>query len=379
MTVADWVAVAVIAGSALVGLARGLIASALSAAGLVLGAIVGARLAPHLLHGGSASPYTPLAALAGAGVLATLLQAAGSALGAVLRGGLRLRALRALDSAGGLAAGAVAGAVLVWVIGAAALLFPGQPDLRRHAQRSVVLRRLNQLVSPASLLNLLARIDPFPSIAGPGAGVAPPDPGLLRLPGVRAAAPSVVRVLGTACGVGVSGSGWVARAGLVVTAAHVVAGETDTVVERPGSSARLPARAVAFDPRNDVAVLSVPALRRARPLPLLAPEPGTAVAILGYPEGGPFAAIPGRVGRTAVVLTGDAYGRGPVARPVTSLRGAVRHGNSGGPAVDARGRVETTVFAARLGGPGGYGVPADPVRHALDSARAPVSTGACAA
>jgi uncharacterized membrane protein required for colicin V production len=378
VSVADWVAVALIAVSAVVGLARGLIASALSAAGLVVGAIVGARLAPHLLHGGSSSPYTPLAALAGAGVLAIVLQAAGSAVGTLLRRGLRLPVLRTLDSAGGLAAGALAGAVLVWVLGAAALLFPGQPELRRRAQDSVVLRHLNGFVSPASLLNLLARIDPFPSIAGPGAGVAPPDPALLRRPGVRAAAPSVVRVLGTACGIGVTGSGWIARPGLVVTAAHVVAGETDTRVERQGSSTPLPARAVAFDVRNDVAVLAVPALRGARPLPLRAPVPGAAVAILGYPENGPFTAVPGRIGRTAVVLTEDAYGHGPVARAVTSLRATVRHGNSGGPAVDARGGVRTTVFAARIGGPGGYGVPDDPVRKALDAARGPVSTGACA-
>ena len=378
MTVADWLAVALIAISALVGFGRGLIASALSVAGLVAGAVIGARAAPLLLHGGSRSPYTPLAALAGAAFLAIVLEAAGSATGAIVRRSLRLPTLRLLDSAGGLLIGTLGGAVLVWVLGAAALLLPGQPQLRRGAQRSVVLRRLNDLVPPATLLNLLARVDPFPSIAGPGAGVAPPDPRLLRLPGVRSAAPSVVRVLGTACGLGITGSGWVARPGLVVTAAHVVAGESDTAVELMGSTQHFPARAVAFDSRNDVAVLFVAALKDARPLPLRDPRPGAAVAILGYPEDGPFTAVAGRVGRTAVVLTDDAYGHGPLERTITSLRGRVRHGNSGGPAVDAGGAVETTVFAARVGGAGGYGLPADPVRRALDSARGPVSTGGCA-
>lgn len=378
MTVADWVAVAVIALSALVGLGRGLIASALSAGGLIAGAVIGARLAPHLLNDGSSSPYTPLAALAGAAVLAIVLEGVGSAIGARLRGGLRLTPLRTIDSAGGLAAGAASGAVLVWVAGAALLLFPGQPELRRHAQDSLVLQRLNELVSPASLLNLLARIDPFPSIVGPGARVPPPDPRVLALPGVRAAAPSIVRVVGTACGIGVAGTGWIARPGLVVTAAHVVAGETDTVVEPTGSGSRLPAQAVAFDARNDVAVLSVPGLAGARGLPLRDAQPGRAVAILGYPDNGPFAAVAGRIGRTSVVLTQDAYGRGPVPRAITTLRGRVRHGNSGGPAVDSTGAVQTTVFAARVGGPGGFGVPADPVRRALDSARSPVSTGDCA-
>ena len=35
-------------------------------------------------------------------------------------------------------------------------------------------------------------------------------------------------MLGTACGLGIEGSGWVAGNGLVVTNAHVVAGEHDT-------------------------------------------------------------------------------------------------------------------------------------------------------
>jgi S1-C subfamily serine protease len=50
---------------------------------------------------------------------------------------------------------------------------------------------------------------------------------------------------------------------------------------------------------------------------------------------------------------------------VTTLRGSVRGGNSGGPAVDARGRVLTTVFARRPGGDGGFGVPSELVRAAL--------------
>ena len=70
------------------------------------------------------------------------------------------------------------------------------------------------------------------------------------------------------------------------------------------------------------------------------------------------------------MLTDDAYGRGPIARRVTTLRGVVRRGNSGGPAVDSAGRVQTTVFAARLGSDSGYGVPAESVRRALAGATA---------
>jgi S1-C subfamily serine protease len=140
---------------------------------------------------------------------------------------------------------------------------------------------------------------------------------------------------------------------------------------------RLPAEAVAFDPRNDLAVLSAPSLTAA-PLRLTDPQPGASVAIVGYPLNGPLDAEPGRIGRTASVLTDDAYGHGPVTRTITSLGGVIRHGNSGGPAIDSEGRVQVTVFAARIGGGGGYGVPAEVVRKVLASARGPVSTGDCA-
>ena len=83
MTRVDWIALAIAALAALSGLRRGLVATALSLAGLALGAVLGARLAPHFLHGGSASPYTPLAALIGAAVGAALLQSLASVAGLV--------------------------------------------------------------------------------------------------------------------------------------------------------------------------------------------------------------------------------------------------------------------------------------------------------
>jgi uncharacterized membrane protein required for colicin V production len=377
VTRVDWFALGFVALMALYGLRKGLIASAFSAAGVIGGAIVGARLAPHLLSGGSRSPYTPVAALGGAIVLAILLEAVGSLAGTTLRSGLRLPPLRALDSAGGFVLGAASGLAIVWVLGAAALLLPGQTSLRHSAQQSLVVRRLDAIAPPRRLLEALARVDPFPSIAGPIAGVAPPDPRLLAASGVRAAAPSVVRVVGTACGLSIEGSGWVARPGLVVTAAHVVAGEHDTAVQVFGTGSPLRATPVAFDARNDVAVLRVPGLG-AKPLRLVDPQQGAAVVILGYPGDGPFDAKPGRIGRTVAVLSQDAYGHGPVSRSITSVRGEVRHGDSGGPAVDASGRVQTTIFAARVGSTGGYGVPPAAIRDALNSARGPVLTGQCA-
>jgi S1-C subfamily serine protease len=376
VTKVDLIALGFVVLTAFIGWKKGLIASALSLAGIVFGAWLGSRLAPQLLQDGTHSPYTPLAALAGAAVGAILLETLGTLAGSALRSKVRKRRLSTFDASGGLVLGAFAGVAVVWVLGAVALLLPGQADLRRGAQGSALLQRLNKLVPPTEALNALARIDPFPAITGPSAPVAPPDPRLAGAAGVRRAAPSVVRVLGMACGVGVEGTGWVARPDLIVTAAHVVAGQSETVVELQ-SGGRLPVAVVAFDRRNDIAVLRARDLGL-RPLPLVSAKPGTPVAVLGFPENGPFTVTPARIGRTATVLAEDAYGTGPVTRAITSLRGRVRHGDSGAPAVDARGAVQATIFAARLSSVGGFGVPADVVRADLNAAGQPLSTGDCA-
>lgn len=375
MTIVDWVALGLVLLAALGGAVQGLVWSGLSLAGLLVGAFLGGRLAPFVLAHGASSPYAPVVALFAAVTLAVGFEVVGSIVGGIIRRRERAAGLRLVDSTGGVVAGALIGLAAVWVLGAMALQLPGQTELRRAVQRSIVLQRLNAIVPPRTLLNALRRVDPFPSLAGPPVPTAPPDPRVLARPGVRAAAPSVVRIVGTACGLGIEGSGWVARPGVVVTAAHVVAGEDDTTVT-PLSGGTLPAQAILFDPQNDIAVLRVPGLTL-QPLRLVDPRQGTPVAIVGYPENGPLDAVPGRIGGTSTVFAEDAYGRA-VRRTVTSLSGNIRHGDSGGPAVDANGAVEATIFASRLGGPGGYGVPASIVGRDLGAARGPVSTGPCA-
>ncbi len=365
MTRVDWIALAIAALSALAGFRRGLIVTALSLGGLAAGAVFGARLAPHFLHNGSNSPYTPLAGLAGAVVGAVLLQTLASIAGSFARGSLWvIPPLRVLDSVGGLVAGAALGLAFVWVAGAVLLQLPGQPRLRNEVLQSQIVQRLNRIAPPRTVLRAFARIDPFPSIAGPAPPSKPPDSRALTSAAVQRAQPSVVRITATACGFGVEGSGWVAAPHVVVTAAHVVAGAHD--IRARGHLAT----PLVVDRKQDVAVLRVNGLS-APALRLADARSGASVAILGFPENGPFDARPGRVGATA-----DALVHGSL-RQVTALSGVIRHGNSGGPAVDENGAVEATVFAARLSGTGGYGVPAAPVRSALARADGPVSTGSC--
>ena len=177
----------------------------------------------------------------------------------------------------------------------------------------------------------------------------------------------MVKLLGTACGLGIEGSGWVAGPGLVVTNAHVVAGEDDTTVTlRSGGT--LDASAVHYDPHNDLAILRVDGL--GLPALKLAPQVvrGTAAAVLGYPENGPFTISAARVGSTGQVISEDSYGRGPVraeddsvSRPGAErqLRRTRRRFQRPGADHGVRRR------SWDKGRPGGLGVPDEIVREAL--------------
>jgi len=374
VSTADWVVIAVVAIAGVYGISTGFLRGAFSLAGFAFGAYVGARLAPLILSDGS--PYVPVVALGGAVLCGMLMRG----LAALLAGALRtsigvIPGMRLLDRFAGLLLGLVAGVFLCWAIGAVLLYLPGETELRRSVQRSAILSEINDVVPPERLLEELERVDPIGVFLGPPAIVAPPDKGLATDPDVVRASKSVVRVTGIACGLGVEGSGWVVSRGLVVTNAHVVAGiarpRVDTAEERAFMST-----VVAFDPTNALAVLRVPGLGAAA-LPLVSPERGTPIALVGYPQNGPLTRTPGRLGGTAAVLSRDAYGRGPVRREMTTIRGAVQPGSSGGPGVDAQGHVRTTVFARRPRETGGYGIPADLVRNVLAQVGKPVAATSC--
>ena len=366
MSTVDLIALALIALTALAGFRRGLVVGVFSFGGLIIGFYVGTRVGPSLV-GGDRTRWLPLFAVGTAVVVAAVGQALGGLLGRSIRRTLIVvPPLRVLDSAGGGLFGAALGLALCWAVGAVILYLPIETELRRYAQDSTILSSLNAEYPPTRLIDALARIDPFGVLVGPAAGVDEPDAAVLDSTGVSAAALSVVRVIGDACGLGIEGSGWVAGRGLVVTNAHVVAGIDAPRVDR-NDGVLLRASVVAFDKVNDIAVLRVPGLA-ARPLSLADAVEGSPGGMLGYPSNGPYAETAVRVGRVVRIMGRDAYGNFPTPRRVTTIRGRIRSGNSGGPVVDARGRVITTVFAQRAGGEGGYGVPTSAVRAALAQA-----------
>src|SRR4051794_17214238 len=330
------------------GYQQGLIVGLLSLGGFAIGAFLGSRFGPALLPDGSHSPYAPATALAGALLIGGLLAVSLEGIALTMRRRLlgprgRRPGLMIAESTGGALLLVALALGLAWLFGAVALNAPGGKDLRTAVQRSAILKALNDTFPPSSsLINALHRIDPRVTVQGPSPDVAAPDSKVARDPEVRAAEAGVVRVLGTACGLGVEGSGWVVAPGLVVTNAHVVAGEDDTTVTTRGG-ASFDATAVHYDTDNDLAILRTSATLP--PLPVAeSARSGQSAAVLGYPDNGPFAVAPARFGETRDVISEDSYGRGPIRRSISSLRGAVRSGNSGGPVVDAQGRVLATVF-----------------------------------
>ena len=376
MSTLDWIIIAFAAILASFGFQRGFIVGVLSFGGFAAGAVLGTRLGPLILPKGSASPYAPAFGLIGAVVAGAILASGLEGVGFRLRRTLIIPGMGLLDGLLGAALGAALGLGVVWIAAAVLAQSPGDDSLRNDIQGSAILRELNLLLPPSGpILNALARLDPIPSISGPSPDVGSPEPRIAHAAGVRAASASVVRVIGTACGLAIEGSGWVVEPGVVVTNAHVVAGEQDTTVEVAGAAPGLAAQPIAFDPTVDLAMLAVPGL--SEPALHLAHDPssGASGAILGYPENGPFDVQPGRIGRTQDVITQDAYGRGPVTRLLTPLRGLVRPGNSGGPLVDGGGDVLTTIFAGTVGGgpAGGYGVANQTVETVLAEANAHAS------
>ena len=223
------------------GYQQGLIVGVLSLGGFAIGAFLGSRLGPALLPDGSHSPYAPATALAGAlligGIVAVSLE--GIALdrpaAAARARGPQARASRSPRPPAAPCSSSRWRLALAWLFGAVALNAPGAKDLRTAVQRSAILRALNDAFPPSSsLINVLHRIDPRVAVQGPSPDVAAPDSKIAQDPEVQAAgrqrrsgARDRLRARGR-------GLGLDRGPGLVVTNAHVVAGESDTTVTPAG-------------------------------------------------------------------------------------------------------------------------------------------------
>jgi S1-C subfamily serine protease len=367
--------------SVLRGARTGFLAGVFSLVGVVVGASVGSRIAHSLMPDGGNPIYGTGITLGSILAFSVLGEVVARSMGGSIRNRLSSPASATLDGLGGALLGLALSLVLVWAVGVFALQSLPLASLQPVAQDSKILQALKERMPSGLLTRAVADLQPLPKIRGPEPEVAAPEGNIRNDPDVRAAGERTLRVTGTACGYGVEGSAWVAGRDLVVTNAHVVAGETATQVQIGGSGSYLPAEVVVFDERNDIAVLRVDKLGL-DPLPVAAARPGEPAAVIGFPENGPLDIKPARTGTTQRVVSTNAYDNGPVERVVTSFRVYVRPGNSGGPAVDADGRVVSTIFASRTDSENsGYGVPSRIVQRHLRTAASrstPVNTGGCA-
>jgi S1-C subfamily serine protease len=363
------------------GARTGFLAGVFSLVGVVLGASLGSRLALLLLPEAQSPIFGAGITLLSILAFAVLGEVVARAAGGALRARLSSPASEALDGLGGAVLGLILSLVLVWAVGIFALQTPPLAGLHPAVKESRILQTLNKRMPSELLTQAVAELNPLPQIRGPEVDVAVPNERIVRDPEVLAAGSRTVRVSSIACGYGVEGSGWVAASDLVVTNAHVVAGQAVTRVQPAGAGPRKRAEVVFFDDRNDVAVLRVDGLGLDS-LPLATPESDEVAAVLGFPENGPLDVQPARTGATRRVISSDAYNRGPVQRTVTSFRVYVRPGNSGGPVVNGDGEVVATVFASRADSSNaGYGIPSQIVQRRLAAAAErtePVGTGGCA-
>ena len=396
--VLDFVLVVLLVSYGFTGYRHGFVVSLLSLVGFLSGGALGMWVLPVLLRRWHSVDDNVLGRTVvlvfGVFVLASLGQAIAVGVGSRLRRGLRVEPARVIDSILGALATVLVVSVLLWFM-AGAVRGGAPAPLAKAIGGSRVIQTIDRFV-PSQTARLFAGFRSvldnggFPRVfegvrTEPIAPVAPPNGQLASGRGVAAAAASIVKINGVAesCNRGQEGSGWVVSPDRVVTNAHVVAGVSFEHVRIRGTGRSYDARVVVFDPRRDIAVLSVPGL----PAPALTQGSGLkrsdGAAVAGFPLDGPYRVDSARVRDVLTARGADIYGNPGVVRGVYSLFARVEPGNSGGPLLSPRGEVVGIVFAKSLDDDHtGYALTLDEARPVLDAANSsfsPVSTGACAA
>ena len=356
MNTLDWILVVIVLMYALAGYWQGLIAGAFGVVGLLLGGWLGISIAPKVM-GHSGGVGTSIGALFIVIASASIGMALFQYVGVLLRDKLLWRPIRFVDHIGGSALSAAAALVVAWALGVGIQGSLQLGSLSREVRTSAVLGEVNSLM-PGGAAGLWRRFNDlvassnFPQYLDPYApekivSTGPVDPAILNDPEIRRAEASVFKLRGAnSCGRGVEGTGFLIGPNALMTNAHVVAGVGQPTVQINGVS--LDAQVVYYNPDVDIAVLH---FSGSAGTPLRFTDNATAdekVAILGYPEDGPFNVQAARIRAEQRLRSQNIYGQGTVLRDTYSLRGLIRPGNSGGPVVDTDGHVVGVVFAASV-------------------------------
>ena len=387
MDVLDLVIVGVVVFAMVGGYRLGFLGRAASWIGLAVGFYVAIRVLPTVLnHLTTATPTTLLVLTVVIIVAGAMIgQAAGLIAGAHLHRFLPIGPLRLVDRILGSLVGGAGILVVVWLLVPAVAQVAGWPA--RAVTESVISRVVSRdLPHPPGALDFLRRLvangNPVVFSVLQGNTASGPPPANSPIPQALAAQvqASTVRVTGQACDEIIEGSGFAVAPDLIVTNAHVVAGEHagKTMVDLPDGTTRA-ATVVMYDPNRDLALLSVPGLGQ-NPLPLASATPSELGAVFGHPEGDPKVVItPAEVSREENATGPDIYGNHDVRRAILVLAATLAHGDSGGALVDENGQVIGVAFAISAESSGtAYALDTSELKAALQEPRqASASTGAC--
>jgi S1-C subfamily serine protease len=391
----DLILIVLVVAFAVAGYRQGFIIGVLSFFGFIGGGAIGAVFAPRIARAITVNPgWQAVIAIIVVFLAAMIGQLLASGVGVAMRSRLTWRPATFVDAVGGAVVSALAVLLIAWLIGSAVAYAPF-PIISRQVNNSAMLRAVDHLMPPQaslvfgdfrSLLESGPYAQVFGALGAEGAlAVGPPNPAVINEDGLKEDAASIVKVRGVApsCSEQIEGSGFVYAPDHVITNAHVVAGVTEDQEVFTGSGNVLPARVVFFDPQTDVAVLYVPGLAGARPLPWAGQaRVGADAIVAGYPLNGEFTPVPARIGGTEDATSPDIYQTAQVTRQIYAVRAVVRQGNSGGPLLDpATGGVYGVVFAAATSvSDTGYALTAAQVEHDASvgaTATAAVPTHGC--
>jgi S1-C subfamily serine protease len=383
LNVLDLVIAVLVVSAAVGGFRLGFVARALSWAGMAIGLVVTARFLPDIIDAFNGPDPTGRLLVA----IGVLLGGAfiGQALGLLAGSKVHLvlpRGTRPLDSGAGAIAGALGVLVAVWLLVPAMGDVPG--TFAREARNSRIARAISEHAPPPpDALQTLRRLvgdTQFPRVfealrPAPDTGPPPADTGLSPA-ALAAATAASVKIEGPACDRVQEGSGFVVAPGIIVTNAHVVAGESSTFVyDQRGRRVR--ATVLSFDPDRDLAVLQADIDNPS--LPIGASAVDVKGAVLGYPGGGPLSISPFQVRDRVTAVGRDLYDGHDTRRQVLILASDLAPGDSGAPLVDAGGTVVGVAFAIAPDRPGtAYALDTSELRAALDAPRrAGTDTGSC--
>lgn len=384
MNLVDLAILLLVVGGLVGGYRLGFVTRVISWVGLAIGLLGALKLLPWVLDRmpGASSERVLLVSV----VMVLGLSFAGQALGMAL--GWRVRPAdrhgdgTTVDRLLGAVAGIVGATVLVWLLLPIAAQTRG--TVASQVANSAIARYVDEhFPEPPDTMQALQALagDGVPRVfealrPTPDLGPPPPDSGLT--PAIQAqVARSIVKVEGIACNRIQDGTGFVVADGLVVTNAHVVAGEKSTQLERDDGS-RVNADVVAFDPAVDLAVLRAPRLNRP-PLSIGESKQGDRGGVFGHPGGGNLRVAPFQVARRIVAVGRDIYNTARTEREVLELAAALRQGDSGSPLIDPSGRVVGVAFAIAPDRPDvAYALTTEALREIIGRAQPrPVATGPC--